>query len=75
MPVHVFFVPLHQVKQIAKGDKIMAKLKEEVTMTTKFTKFIIFTRYGKNEEVTAPRRMTTSEALHYFKALAVGGIE
>ena len=53
----------------------MAKLKEEVTRTAKFTKFNIFTRDGKNKEVTAPRRMTLNEAMQHFKALAIGGVE
>ena len=53
----------------------MAKLKEEVTRVEKFTKFNIFTRYGENEKVTAPRRMTLDEAMHHFKALAISGIE
>jgi hypothetical protein len=53
----------------------MAKLKEEVTRAAKFTKFNIFTRDGKNKEVTAPRRMTLDEAMHHFKALAIGGVE
>lgn len=53
----------------------MAKLKEEVTRTAKFTKFNIFTRDGENKEVTAPRRMTLDEAMQYFKALAIGGVE
>lgn len=48
---------------------------EEVRTTMKFTKFNIFTRDGRNKEVTAPRRMTLGEAMHYFKALAIGGIE
>ena len=47
---------------------------EEVILREKFTKFNIFTRDG-NKEVTAPRRMTLDEAMHYFKALAIGGIE
>ena len=71
MSIHIFFVPLHQVKQI-KGDRDMAK--EEVRTTMKFTKFNIFTRDG-NKEVTAPRRMTLDEAMRHFKALAIGGIE
>ena len=53
----------------------MAKLKEEVIRVNKFTKFVIYSKDGKNKEVTAPRRMTTSEALHHFNALAVGGVE
>jgi len=52
----------------------MAKLKEEVTRVAKFTKFNIFTRDG-NKEVTAPRKMTLNEAMHHFKALAIGGVE
>ena len=47
---------------------------EEVRTTMKFTKLNIFTRDGNNE-VTAPRRMTLDEAMHYFKALAISGIE
>jgi hypothetical protein len=53
----------------------MAKYKEEATMQQKFVKFNIFTRDGNNREVTAPRRMTLDEAMHHFKALAIGGIE
>ena len=48
---------------------------EEVRTKMKFTKFNIFTRDGYNKEVTAPRRMTLDEAMHHFKALAIGGIE
>ena len=47
---------------------------EEVILREKFTKFNIFTRDG-NKEVTAPCRMTLGEAMHHFKALAIGGIE
>ena len=47
---------------------------EEVRTTMKFTKFNIFTRDG-NKEVTAPRRMTLDEAMYYFEALAISGIE
>lgn len=53
----------------------MAKLKEEVTRTAKFTRFNIFTRDGKNKEVTTPRRMTLSEAMQHFKVLAISGVE
>lgn len=53
----------------------MAKLKEEVTRVAKFTKFNIFSKDGKNKEVTAPYRMTLSEAMAYFKALAISGAE
>ena len=47
---------------------------EEVRTKMKFTKFNIFTRDG-NKEVTAPRRMTLDEAMDYFNALAISGIE
>lgn len=47
---------------------------EEVRTKMKFTEFNIFTSDG-NKKVTAPRRMTLDEAMHYFNALAISGIE
>ena len=48
---------------------------EEVITSSKFKEFNIFTKDGKNEKVTAPRRMTLDEAMYHFKALAISGIE
>jgi hypothetical protein len=53
----------------------MAAYNEEVRTKMMFTKFIIFTRYGENKHVTAPRRMTLDEAMNFFKALAISGEE
>ena len=50
-------------------------MKEEVTLEKKFKKFNVFSKDGQNQVVEAPRRMTLSEALDYFHALAVSGIE
>ena len=52
----------------------MANYNEEARFQKKFLKFNIFSKNG-NQEVTAPRRMTLDEAMHHFKALAIGGVE
>ena len=49
-------------------------VKCEAKFEKKFSKFVLYKKDG-NEEAVAPHRMTLTEALKYYKALAVKGVE
>jgi len=57
--------------------EIMKRLKEEVTLEKKFKTWKVFIGKGEHETITATlsKPLTTSQALRFFKAVGVMGIE
>ena len=55
----------------------MKRLKEEVTLEKKFKTWKVFIGKGEHETITATlsKPLTTSQALRFFKAVGVMGIE